>query len=215
MKRSFFAAMGFLSAFAVWTAIVSYVDVRAIGPLGSRVGLSSLNGFVHSLTGVHMSLYTLTDWLGLIPVAVGFGFAMLGFAQWIRRKSITKVDRDLLVLGGFYIITAGTYLLFENVVINYRPVLIGGVLEASYPSSTTLLVLCVMPTAIMQLNTRIKHTILRRCTACAITAFIIFTVSARLISGVHWVTDIIGSTLLSAGLVLLYRSFSRPISNKS
>ncbi len=214
MKKSFFAAIGFLSAFAVWTWIVSHVDMQAIGPTGSRVGLSSLNGFVHNLIGVHMSLYTLTDWLRLIPVTVGFGFAILGLAQWIRRKSITKVDRDLLVLGGFYTVTAGAYLLFETVGINYRPVLIGGFLEASYPSSTTLLVLCVMPTAIMQLNTRIKHTILRRCTACAITAFIIFTVSARLISGVHWVTDIIGSTLLSAGLVLLYRAFSLSISNK-
>lgn len=108
-------------------------------------------------TGVHFELYNITDWLGLVPLFVCMGFGILGLVQWIKRKSICKVDHDILILGGFYIITIAAYLLFESVVINYRPVLIGGILEASYPSSTTMLVMCVMPTAIMQLKSRIKN----------------------------------------------------------
>lgn len=196
-----------LAAFVLWTAAIRLVDVRAIGPQGSTVGFAMLNRFVHDLTGVHMSLYTITDWLGLIPFGVVMGFAVLGLVQWVKRKHLLKVDRSIFVLGGFYVVVMAVYLFFELVVINYRPVLIDGILEASYPSSTTMLVLCVMPTAMMQLRTRVKNQILRRCISGFITAFTIFMVIGRLISGVHWFTDIIGGVLLSTGLVLLYDAF--------
>ena len=135
---------------------------------------------------------------------IAFFFAILGLAQWIKRKKLAKVDRSLLVLGGFYIAVMALYILFEMVVINYRPVLIGGYLEASYPSSTTLLVMCVMPTAMMQFNARIKNKLFRRCALLIIALFIVFMVIGRLVSGVHWLTDIIGGALISAGLVMMY-----------
>ena len=192
--------MGFL----LWTWLVCHVDVRPIGPEGSSVGFAGVNGWFHDLTGVNMTLYHITDWLGLVPVAVGFGFAGLGFAQWINRKRIWRVDGSILLLGGFYIVTLAAYLLFESVVVNYRPVLIAGFLEPSYPSSTTLLVLCVMPTASLQLGSRIKRPRLRKYVLIAIKGFVVFMVMGRLISGVHWLSDIVGGVLLSAGLVMLY-----------
>ena len=208
MKKKFFVGAGFLGAFVLWTVLVSLVDIRPIGPNGSRVGFAALNGFVHGLTGVNLLLYTVTDWLGLVPIAVAFGFAVLGLVQWIKRKSLLKVDGSLLVLSGFYIVVMAVYIFFEVVVINYRPVLIGGYLEASYPSSTTMLVMCVMPTAMLQLRARIKNRILRRCVLIAIAAFTAFMAIGRLLSGVHWLTDIIAGALLSAGLVMIYASLS-------
>ena len=204
MKRKIGIALGLLAAFALWTLAVKTVDVQSIGPGGSVVGFATVNGWFHSLTGVHMTLYTITDWLGLVPVAFGFGFAILGLVQWIRHRSICRVDRSILVLGIFYIVTLAVYLLFEEWVINYRPVLIQGFLEASYPSSTTLLVLCVMPTAWLQLRCRVQNLILRRIVCVAITGFIVFMVVGRLLSGVHWLTDILGGILLASGLVMLY-----------
>jgi undecaprenyl-diphosphatase len=133
---------------------------------------------------------------------MGFGF--LGLVQWIKRKSIRKVDRSILLLGGYYLVVMAAYVFFEVFAVNYRPVLIEGILEVSYPSSTTMLVLCVMPTALMQLNQRVKNGILRQCISAAIITFILFMVIGRLVSGVHWVSDIIGGALLSAGLVTLY-----------
>ena len=109
-----------------------------------------------------------------------------------------------MFLGVFYIVVIAVYLLFECVVINYRPVLINGVLEASYPSSTTMLVMTVMPTALMQWNQRIKTTVLRRSVLVATVAFIAFMVIGRLLSGVHWVTDILGGAMLSISLVSAY-----------
>ena len=196
--------MCLLAAFVLWTVAICFVDVRAIGPQGSSVGFAGINGFVHNLTGVHWGLYNITDWLGLVPIFVCIGFDILGLIQLIKRKNICKVDYDILVLGGFYIVTIAVYLLFESVVINYRPVLIGGSLEASYPSSTTMLVMCVMPTAIMQFGNRIKNKVIRNIIAVAIITFIAFMVIGRLVSGVHWLTDIIGGALISAGLVMMY-----------
>ena len=214
VRKSFIVSICLLTAFVLWTVAISFVDVRAIGPQGSSVGFAGINGYVHNLTGVHFSLYNITDWLGLVPLFVCMGFGILGLVQWIKRKSICKVDHDILILGGFYIITIAAYLLFESVVINYRPVLIGRILEASYPSSTTLLVMCVMPTAIMQLGSRIKNKVVRNIVAITIIAFIAFMVFGRLISGVHWFTDIIGGSLLSAGLVILYYSVCRRYCDK-
>ncbi len=206
-RNRFYAAAAFLGVFALWTAAVCFVDVQPIGPHGSTVGFAAMNRFVHGLTGVHMTLYTITDWLGLVPVAVGFGFAIAGLVQWIRRRRIWKVDISILVLGGFYIVVTAAYLFFESWVVNYRPVLIAGVLEASYPSSTTLLVLCVMPTAALQFRSRIRQGWLKTVVTAVIAAFVSFMVIGRLLSGVHWLSDIIGGGLLSAGLVLLYDAF--------
>ena len=203
-KKALVWGASLLAAFVLWTVLVCFVDVQAIGPEGSSVGFATLNGYVHNLTGVNMSLYVITDWLGLVPIGIAFGFAVLGLVQRIKRKSILKVDRSILVLGGFYIVVMAVYILFEMVVINYRPTLIDGYLEASYPSSTTMLVMCVMPTAMMQLRARIKNKVFSRCVMIAIAAFIAFMVIGRLVSGVHWITDIIGGALFSTAIVLMY-----------
>jgi len=209
--KHFCIPAGWFAAFALWTIAVRFADVRPVGPMGSSVGLSCINLFVHNATGIHLTLYIITDWLSLIPLCVCMGFGLLGLTQWIRRKSLLKVDRSLLVLGGFYIVTMMAYLFFEYFIINYRPVLINGVLEASYPSSTTVFVLCVMSTALMQMNNRIRNHKLRHCAAAIIITFIALMVISRLVSGVHWISDIIGGMLLSAGLVTLYASVSHSV----
>lgn len=204
MKKKWLIAIGLMVSFVLWTVAVRCVDVAPIGPDGSAVGFATLNGWFHRLTGVHMTLYTITDWLGLVPIAVCFGFAVLGASQWVRRRSIRRVDADLLLLGGFYVVTIVVYLLFESVVINYRPILIEGYLEVSYPSSTTLLTLCVMSTALMQCRRRLRDSVLRWVVTAAVVTFTAFMVLGRMISGVHWFTDIVGGGLLSGGLVAFY-----------
>ena len=204
MNQKLRIAIWLLAAFVLWTALICFVDVQAIGPEGSTVGFAAANRFIHDLTGVHMGLYIVTDWLGLVPLAVAMGFGFLGLSQWIRRKSLRRVDFSILVLGGFYAAVMMVFLFFEAVGVNFRPVLINGVLEASYPSSTTMLVMCVMPTAVMQLKDRVRNPALKRCITIGMAAFTAFMVVGRLLSGVHWFTDIVGGALLSAGLVAAY-----------
>ena len=209
MKRNrtrFLLPCCLLGAFVLWTAAVGLVDVRPLGPRGSAVGFGALNGWFHGLTGVNWELYTLTDWLGLVPIGVCGVFGALGLFQLLRRRSLGRVDADLLLLGGFYAAVLGCFLLFERFPVNYRPVLVEGRLEASYPSSTTLLVICVMSTTQLQFRRRLRPGALRRMVCTMIPCFTAFMVLARLLSGVHWLTDILGGAVLSAALVTAYRA---------
>ena len=203
-KKYIWISIALLAMFAGWTALVCLVDVQPIGPNDSSVGFASLNRYVHEATGVNFTLYTITDWLGLLPIGVAFGFAVFGLIQWIKRKNVLKVDRNILLLGGFYLAVMAVFALFETVVINYRPVLIEGVLEASYPSSTTMLVMCVMPTAMLNLKSYLKGKGLRSLCSILVWGFVGVMVIGRLLSGVHWLTDIIGGGIVSAGLVAMY-----------
>lgn len=209
-KRCQWTGISFLAAFLLWTFLITRVDVQAVGPKGTAVGFAAFNLWFHSLTGVHLTLYTITDWLGLVPIVVCLCFAALGAVQLVKRRSLFRVDRDIILLGIYYILVIFCYLFFEMVPINYRPILINGVLEASYPSSTTLLVLSVMPTLKFQIDRRIEKTFVRKATTVLVIAFSMFMVSGRLIAGVHWATDIIGAVLLSFGLFRLYQYFAQP-----
>lgn len=205
-NQNLLAGILLLVGFAVWSFLIQEVDVQPIGPNGSSVGFAALNGWFHQLTGVHWMLYTLTDWLGLVSICVCLIFAGAGFVQLVQRKSLFKVDLDIIMLGAYYVLVIFGYLLFEMMPINYRPVLIEGFLEASYPSSTTLLVLSVMPTLYFQAQRRLNPNALRQTICIFSVLFSAFMVIGRLVSGVHWLTDIVGAVLLSSGIFLIYKA---------
>lgn len=207
-RENLIASVGLLAAFVLWTILVCNVDVQPIGPGGSKVGFATANSFLHRITGVHRCLYVMTDWLSLIPLGIAAGFALLGLVQWIQRKKLAAVDRGIIVLGGFYAVTVAVFALFEVLTVNYRPVLIDGVLEKSYPSSTTVLVMCVMSTALMQFRDRIKNKRLQNYILALMQMFSVFMILGRFLSGVHWSTDIIGGMLLSAGLIKMYMAIN-------
>lgn len=206
-KRELFLGGLLIVAFVIWTLLIQMIDVQPIGVNGTDIGFASFNSWFNNLTGVHMLIYIVTDWLGLVPIFVCLIFGFIGFGQLIRRKSLFKVDYDIILLGIYYIIVICSYLVFEIIPINYRPILIQGVMEASYPSSTTLLVLSVMPTLNFALKNRIESTLLKRFIHIMTYIFSAFMVVGRLISGVHWFTDIVGSVILSVGLFCLYKAF--------
>ena len=193
-------------AFSVWTVLMMITDIQPIGVNDSNVGFATINSWFNKLTGTDMILYNITDWLGLVTLLVCFLFAALGFIQLINRKSFRKVDADIIALGVFYIIILLCYLVFEMIPINYRPILINGYAENSYPSSTTLLVLSVMPTLAFQAKMRFKSVCCIKLIYTVTIMFSLFMVIGRLISGVHWLTDIVGSILLSSGMFYIYKS---------
>ena len=209
-KKGIIIGAALVLAFVIWTILIQTVDVQPAGDYDPQkaVGFSTINVRFHELTGAHMKLYKLTDWLGLVPIAVCGGFGILGLVQLFQRKSLKKVDPDILILGVYYIIVIVAYLAFEMITINYRPVLVDGMAtpESSYPSSTTLLVLSVMPTLVFQVNRRMADTTLRKVIVALTVVFTVFMLAGRTVAGVHWLTDIIGAVLLSTGLYLIYRS---------
>ena len=205
-KKYLLTGVVLTGAFAFWTVLIQCVDVQAVGQNGTKIGFAAFNVWFHQLTGVHLTLYTITDWLGLVPIFICLCFGWMGVVQLIKRRSLLRVDPDILLLGVYYVLVIACYLIFEMIPVNYRPVLIEGRLEASYPSSTTLLVLSVMPTLMFQINRRAANPMSGKAATVFAIAFSVFMVIGRLVSGVHWATDIVGSVLLSAGLFMLYRS---------
>ena len=205
-KRLLFLGSIFIVVFVIWTLLIQKVDVQPLGVKGTDIGFATINCWFHKLTGVHMEIYHLTDWLGLVPIFNCMIFGCVGCIQMLKRRSLLKVDCDIILLGVYYIIVIFSYLLFEMAPINYRPILIGGFLEVSYPSSTTLLVLSVMPTLTEQMNRRMEHATVKRFIKVFVICFSIFMVLGRLISGVHWLTDIVGSLMFSAGLFCIYKA---------
>ena len=192
--------------FVLWTVLVLTVDVQMVGESVTAVGFATFNNWFHQFTGVHMWIYTATDWLGLVPVFVCMVFGMIGLVQLVKRKNLLKVDFDITMLGVYYVLVIVGYLAFEMFPINYRPILIDGRMEASYPSSTTLLVLSVMPTLVFQVKRRMKNMKMRKVVCVLTMLFTFLMVFGRLISGVHWFTDIVGSILLSIGLFEIYKA---------
>ena len=221
MKRKIYltATIALFGLFFLFTALVMTVDVQPIGPNGSTVGLASINGAFRDALGTTESYnelwYNISELAGLIPLATAGCFAIFGLCQAIKRKSLFKVDSHLFVLAGFYAVLLLAYVGFEIIEINFRPVLIEGELEASYPSSHTMLSIGIMTTAIFELHELIKNKKALliifdvACIAVALTVLL-----GRLLSGVHWLTDIIAGILIVSALICLYRYGVILIQNK-
>lgn len=204
-KRKIFTGIVLVSAFAIFTYLLQIVDVKPLGVNETDLGFFTFNSVFHKLFGVNMTIYIITDWAGLVPIFVALSFGILGFIQLIKRKSLFKVDADILILGVYYIVVSTLYVVFEMIPINYRPILINGFMETSYPSSTTLLVIGVMPTLAEQVHRRCKRTVIKTMVTILTSGFSVLMVLGRLISGVHWFTDILGSVIISIGLFYIYK----------
>lgn len=206
-KRTLVLGSALTIVFLIWTILIQLVDVQPLGQNGTDIGFATWNCWFHQLTGVNLLLYTITDWMGLIPLFICMIFAGIGLCQLVKRRSLFQVDPDILILGVYYVVVIVCYFVFEAVPINFRPILMEGRLEASYPSSTTLLVITVMWSLAEQACRRMKGRALSKVIVAGSVAFSFFMIIGRIISGVHWITDIIGSIFFSMGLFYIYKGF--------
>ncbi len=214
-QRSFLLSGLCLFLFLLLTLLVMKVDVRPIGPQHSSVGLATVNGAVFEVCGSNPIWYTISEVFGVVSLLTAGGFAGLGIWQWFSRKSLKKVDINLYLLAGLYAVMMGFYLLFEVLVINYRPVLMEGSLEASYPSSHTMLVCVIMLSAIFQIKLRVKNRPLRWVLLGVCCAVMILTALGRILSGVHWYTDVLAGILLGGCLSFAYMGAVRQFCTKT
>ena len=205
-KKLILVAGSLFLIFIFYTLLVKFIDVKAIGPNDSKVGFASFNQIVHRWFPLNLTLYNVTDWGSILPIGVALLFAILGLVQLIKRKRIKRVDGNILALGICYLSTFIVYVFFEFVVVNRRPVLLDGILEASYPSPTTILSLVILVTCIDQVDIYIQSKVLNYSCKMMCIGYASFLVIGRIISGVHWASDIIGAMIVSAALILTYFS---------
>ena len=208
MKNKGCYALGGISAVIslLIIAMVRMVDVSAIGPNGTSIGLSHINQKVHETIGVNQIWYDITEILGGVAIVVAGIFALVGFVQLVKGKSLAKVDKEIYAVGGLYAVVVVLYALFEKVIINYRPVIMDGETapEASFPSSHTMLTCVVMGSAIILIGKYIQSEGLKKILQIAAAVILIVTVVGRLISGVHWFSDIMGGIFISLTLVSIF-----------
>ena len=203
-KHSLITPAVLFAVFVLYTSAVALIDVKPVGQMNSNVGMATINKALSDAIGIHMIWYDITNILGILALLIAAFFGVVGVIQLVTRKSLLKVDRDIIILGCFYVMVIVCYVLFDHFAINYRPVMLEDTLEASYPSSHTMLAVCVMSTAICQLKWKMRDEHVSRIVQGVLAVLIVLTVVGRMISGVHWFTDIIGGVLLSAFLVSLY-----------
>ena len=204
-KRNFFVSTILILLAVVFTILVKVVDVKQVGVNGTSIGFATVNQFVFESIGVNMIWYHITDWLGLVPIFMAMAYALLGLIQLIKRKSLFKVDKEIIILGLFYIVVISIYIFFEKVIVNYRPILMNGFLEASYPSSHTLMTICLCGSSII-VNKKLFNNKITKLMNMLSLIIIFITVIGRLISGVHWFTDIVGGILISISLLITFHS---------
>ncbi|MCI5984321.1 MAG: phosphatase PAP2 family protein [Firmicutes bacterium] len=202
-KRNIITSITLLILSVVFTLLVKNIDVKAIGPNESLVGFADINKLFHNLIGSNMAIYKITEIIGLIPLLIASIYVIIGIKQLITRKSLLKVDKEIYLLGLFYILVLGVYIFFEKVVINYRPVLIDNILEPSYPSSHTLMSICICISSIM-INKKLFRNNLADIENIISIIVMVLIIVGRIISGVHWFTDILGGIIISSTLVVLF-----------
>ena len=202
---------GLFAVAIIYTLLVKYIDVQEIGPNDSLVGFATINNFMFNLTGVNMLWYDITNWWGFVPLFIAFIYAMIGFIQMIKRRNILKVDKEILGLGVYYIIVIGLYIFFETCIINYRPTLMDGILEASYPSSHTLLSVCICGSSLIINKYLFKNRNFFKAENIISILSILVIVIGRFISGVHWFTDIVGAILISIALLKAFNIYIKSI----
>ena len=192
--------------FILFTIAVCKVDVAAIGPQGSSVGFAKLNGAIAKLFPFNNTFYKLTNYLGYFALLICVFFAAMGVLEFLKKKSLRKVDPKLIILGIFYVAVILFYVMFIKVVVNYRPVLEDGALESSYPSSHTMLAICVFLSTAIQISLGKGSEGFKKAIKVVMALLTIIMVVGRIVSGVHWITDIIGGIILSAALLCMYNA---------
>ncbi|MBR5782588.1 MAG: phosphatase PAP2 family protein [Clostridia bacterium] len=213
--KSFICAAVLFALFIALILAVLFVDVQAIGPNDSEIGLSTLNGRFFDKFSGNIFWYSVTETLGYAAVVVMAIFIGMALGQLYKRKSLKRVDGALIALITVYTLLAFLYVFFEIVIINYRPVLEENALAASFPSSHTMLICTAMLSGCLHMERLTEDKVIRGVATAFAYIVVIITVVGRALSGVHWLTDIIGGVLISAALVMLYIGLSEKFSQMS
>ncbi|MCR4792357.1 MAG: phosphatase PAP2 family protein [Lachnospiraceae bacterium] len=201
-----------------WIMMIKFYDVYTIGPQGTEIGLSSLNLWFRDLfdypaLGFFRTPYLITEFIGYLSLLLCGFWGCIGIYQWVKEKDINAVDKTIFATGVLYAITIVLYVVFEKLVVNYRPIIMPGdsEVEPSFPSSHTMLSIIALGSTHYLIgyfleDTKYKKLIRPLQIACSV--LIAVCVIGRLVCGVHWFSDIVGGILISTTLLIIYSFFA-------
>ncbi len=138
-------------------------------------------------------------------------FVILAICQWISRKSLKKVDKELLWFPLPLALVAATYVVFDKfLVLNTRP---DGSGEPSFPSTHVMVATTIFLLAAIVLPKYIKSKV-----ACAVLyvfmlAFIALVSAGRVLANKHWLSDVLGALGFAIVFALIYYLIIRRYKN--
>lgn len=174
-----------------------------------------MNDAIFDFFGTNKTFDRISDILLVVMLAIVAGFALSGLAQLIKRKKFKKVDSEIVSMIPSLLLLVAIYFLFDKVwVLNYRPILVNGVAEASFPSTHTLIAVTVLGMTMMSLPRYIKNR--KQRILIDVLALIAMAAMAflRVASGMHWMTDVLGGIVFGIDLVLVYGGALRVIKER-
>lgn len=178
----------------------------------------NMNEFVFNLlgvNGVNKTVDKVTDILIAVVLAVIVAFGVTGVVQWIKRKSFKKIDAELRWMILPIVLVALVWFIFEKLVIlNYRPYLVDGVAEPSFPSTHTMIAAGAMIVTMIVLPKYIKKRWLR-IVLDILAGILIFAIGfGRIYAGMHWTTDVLGGLIFGADIALVYGIILKHVKEK-
>ncbi len=139
----------------------------------------------------------------LITALITLGiFVILGLCQWISRKSLKKVDKELLWFPLPLALMAITYVVFDKfLILNTRP---DGSGEPSFPSTHVMVVTTIFLLTAVILPKYIKSKIACLVLYLLMLAFVILNGVGRVLANKHWTSDVLGAVGFSFIFVAIY-----------
>lgn len=192
--------------FVILTVLLLKVDVTASGINGSNIGLSMINISFRDVIGSSWLCYNISKVAGIVGLAACALICLMFAFRVMRQKSLKALCKRDVALVALYIETAVFYIVFDKIVINYRPMLKWGETEpeSSFPSTHALMAVVIFVSLGHVASDYIKNKLTLKIVQGACVVFALAIILGRTFSGVHWFTDIVGGILFGVGLVCAY-----------
>jgi len=203
-KKNLTVAISLGILFVALTLSLLFIDVKVINETDKEIGLAFINKLSNNVS-YNEFLDKISDIFMILSIGFILFLAIKGLVQLVKRKNILKVDKEILVFGGVVVLMAVLWITFDRLfIINYRPILIDGELEASYPSTHIMIVTFTMLSSIDLLIKYIQNKKIRYTSSVTVWLCIGLTIVLRFASGMHWISDCLGGFILGAILYYVY-----------
>lgn len=150
----------------------------------------------------------ISDVILVTAFAILGALAMLGLIQLISRRSLKKVDHELLMFPIPLAIMAIVYVVFEKfLILNTRP---NGSGEPSFPSTHVMITATIFFMVAVVLPRYIKSKVLCAMFDIIMLILLVLVCTGRILANMHWPTDVAGGVVFASIFAAIYYLLIKP-----
>ncbi len=194
--------LGFLFIFLILLILLMSVDKAS--NIYKEIGLYNFNK-IFLVDYYNESWDGFSDVILYISILFILGLIIYGIYQLYKRKSLFKVDKDIILTGFGFVFIIIIWFIFDKFIdINYRPIAVNGSAQTSFPSTHVMLAcfsLLATTRIILKRNTNeLKYNII---TYGGVSILVILCSLGRILSKMHWTTDVLGAIFISLAIFFI------------